>query len=378
MNIAFYAPMKPPNHPTPSGDRHIAKLLLKALTFAGFDVHVASDLRSWEGGGDRQLQRHLKQRGQHAATHLIDHYQTLPPKKKPTCWFTYHLYHKAPDWLGPPVSEALGIPYIVAEASVAPKQAHGKWKEGYQCSIDALHRADLVFNLNPVDRAQIKKNITSKTKIIDLKPFLALPPQNTNRHLIRQQIAIEKKIHADHYWLLCVAMMRPGSKLESYRVLADTLDHMQRKDWELIVIGGGSMHGEIKQAFKPYQNVHLLGVQEKAYIYQCMYACNLFVWPAINEAFGMAVLEALACGLPVVAGNSGGIEQLVQHHQTGVLIERINGANLAQQIENLLDHPDRIDAMSRHSQARFHACHTLERGAHRLKKNILPLLKPTD
>ena len=32
-------------------------------------------------------------------------------------WFTYHCYYRKPDWLGPIVTRALGIPYVIAEAS---------------------------------------------------------------------------------------------------------------------------------------------------------------------------------------------------------------------------------------------------------------------
>ena len=45
---------------------------------------------------------------------------------------------------------------------------------------------------------------------------------------------------------------------------------------------------------------------------------DLFVWPAINEAFGMALLEAQASGLPVVAGASGGVRGIVADRETGM------------------------------------------------------------
>ena len=47
MRIAFYAPLKPPDHPVPSGDRRIARLLLEALRRAGHEVALASRLRSY-------------------------------------------------------------------------------------------------------------------------------------------------------------------------------------------------------------------------------------------------------------------------------------------------------------------------------------------
>src|SRR4051812_22263565 len=47
MNIAFYAPLKSPHHPVPSGDRLMARQLMAALTLAGHSVTVASEFRSF-------------------------------------------------------------------------------------------------------------------------------------------------------------------------------------------------------------------------------------------------------------------------------------------------------------------------------------------
>ena len=46
MHVAFYAPMKPPDHPVPSGDRRMARLLMQALAHAGHRVVLASRFRS--------------------------------------------------------------------------------------------------------------------------------------------------------------------------------------------------------------------------------------------------------------------------------------------------------------------------------------------
>ena len=48
MRIAFHAPLKPPDHPVPSGDRRVARLFLAALREAGHAATVASRLRSWD------------------------------------------------------------------------------------------------------------------------------------------------------------------------------------------------------------------------------------------------------------------------------------------------------------------------------------------
>ena len=52
-----------------------------------------------------------------------------------------------------------------------------------------------------------------------------------------------------------------------------------------------------------------------------MEASDIFLWPAIDEAYGMAILEAQSLGLPVIAGNSGGVADIVRDNVTGKLTE---------------------------------------------------------
>ncbi len=125
MRIAFYAPMKPPDHAVPSGDRRMARQLMQALRTAGHDVRLASRLRSWEGRGDPERQARIRTEAARGVRRLIARWRDAADR--PDLWFTYHLYHKAPDLLGPPVARALGLPYVVAEASYAAKQAGGPW-----------------------------------------------------------------------------------------------------------------------------------------------------------------------------------------------------------------------------------------------------------
>ena len=59
MNIAFYAPLKPPDHPTPSGDRELARALAAALRLAGHRVNLGSRLRSFDRDGNPLRQQRL-------------------------------------------------------------------------------------------------------------------------------------------------------------------------------------------------------------------------------------------------------------------------------------------------------------------------------
>ena len=87
MRIAFYAPLKSPHHPIPSGDRRVARLLLVALRRAGHEVHVASRLRAFDGEGDIRHQARIKNRAEALAKRYLQRHGNRPPD----LWFTYQL-----------------------------------------------------------------------------------------------------------------------------------------------------------------------------------------------------------------------------------------------------------------------------------------------
>ena len=137
MRIAFYAPLKPPTHVTPSGDRRVAGLLMDALERVADHVELVSTFRSFDADGDAARQEALRAQGQALAERLVAQWRAGPAALRPDLWFTYHVYYKAPDWLGPAVSAALGIPYVIAEASYAQKRASGPWAIGHEAAAEA-------------------------------------------------------------------------------------------------------------------------------------------------------------------------------------------------------------------------------------------------
>jgi glycosyltransferase involved in cell wall biosynthesis len=301
MRIAFYAPLKPPDHPIASGDRTVARLFSSALRLAGHDVFVASDFRSRsEAGGQGALREEGKARADLLAAELA-----FDP---PDLWFTYHLYHKAPDWLGPAVVARLSIPYVVAEASFAPKQAGGPYALGHDAVGKALRSADLVFGLNPADAECVRPLLAAPDRYVALAPFLdaslyavAAPRQNGPLRM------------------LTAAMMRNDQKRDSYLVLAEALAALSG-DWTLEIVGGGPAEAEIRSAFARFgTRVALSGILDPDALRARYAGADLFIWPAVKEAWGMAILEAQASGLPVVAGRSGGIPDIVKDGETGVL-----------------------------------------------------------
>jgi glycosyltransferase involved in cell wall biosynthesis len=79
---------------------------------------------------------------------------------------------------------------------------------------------------------------------------------------------------------------------------------------------------------------------------------DLFVLPSLYEGFGIAILEAMAAGKPVVATAVGGIPEFVVPGETGLLAEAGNTAALADAIESLLHDPVRATRMGMRGRAR--------------------------
>ena len=377
MKVAFYAPMKSPNSPRPSGDRRIANLFIQALKLAGFEIELASELRSWEGKGDTNAQELIRLQANQQAEALIKDYRGRNKNQRPNAWFSYHIYHKAPDWIGPKVAAALNIPYFIAEASVAKKQQGGNWQSGFDQSIASAKLARRIFNLNPNDIQGLTDHGVSADKIISIRPFLDhVSGDVSQKNVVRQRLARRFKITPDQYWLLTVAMMREDSKLASYQQLANTISQLKRKDWQLLIIGDGAAELLVRDcfAFDHDRQIHFLGKRDAAFIREMMLASDLFLWPAINEAIGMVALEALSAGLPCVCGASGGIDQIVSDGKTGKLVAQPElpetSEEFALHIESLLDHPNQLAEMAAASIIQYEENHQLSVAANILKTEI--------
>lgn len=79
-------------------------------------------------------------------------------------------------------------------------------------------------------------------------------------------------------------------------------------------------------------------------------ASDLFVFPSVFEALGISLVEAAACGLPAVASRTGGIVDVVEHGESGLLVEPGDERGLAVALLELVRDPSRRREMGRHAR----------------------------
>ena len=376
MNIAFYAPMKSPHHPRPSGDRRIARLLIKALELSGHHVEVISDLRTWEGKGDQAAQQRICDQAFEVSEQLIKSLKNRPEEQKPDVWFSYHLYHKAPDWIGPRVAESLNIPYLVAEASLAVKQGRGAWSTGLHQVIHALEQAAAIICLNPADIPALQTRPGLRGKLHRLMPFIDCTCINLDRRPeVRNKLAHQYSLDPALPWLISVAMMREDAKLDSYQYLAKNMVQVTHP-FQLLLIGDGKARHKVEALFSGElaKNTRFAGELDQTATLEALAASDLFVWPAVNEAIGMAILEAQASGLPVVAGASGAIPELIRSGETGFLNAPDNTREMAASINKLLFKPELHRLFSRAAIKNIEQHHSLRMAADSLNHILSALL----
>ena len=376
MHIAFYAPLKPPTHGTPSGDRRVAALLMKALQRVGHDVELVSEFRSLDAQGDAQHQADLREQGMQLMQRLVSGWISGPAAARPDLWFTYHVYYKAPDWLGPGACAALRIPYVIAEASFAPKRAGGRWALGHEAAREAIARANLVLAPTRHDMECLRPLLAAPDRIAQLPPFLDAQPFHDallDRAAHRARLAGVHRLDAALPWIVITAMMREGDKLASYRELAAALALLGDLPWQVVIAGDGPARAAVVAAVNRAApgRARFLGELSGDKLAAAYAACDLFLWPAVNEAYGMAMLEAQAAGVPVVSCALRGVPDVVCDGQTGLLVPPQDPQALAAAARALLLDPERRRAMGERAQAWVAGERSLETAAARLDEALV-------
>jgi glycosyltransferase involved in cell wall biosynthesis len=326
VRIAFHTPLNAYDDGRISGDRRMACQLVAVLEGLGHVVEPVLAARDFMPSADAgRLARHQSGAARHVEAMLARWRDGVP---SPELWFTYHNYYKAPDLLGPAIVEKLGIPYVVAEASDAQRRASGEWADHTRIVRAGLSAADLHLHFTDRDRQGLEPWRSAHTALLELPPFIAFdsePPRHAGDAAVPR--------------LVTVAMMREGTKQNSYLTLARVLGRVADRPWTLTIIGDGRKRSEIEQAFAglPAGRVKWRGAIPHDRVVMEMAAHDVFIWPGVREAYGLVYLEAQAVGLPIVAFDSGGVSATVRGGETALLAPEGDEAALAGALQRLLD-----------------------------------------
>jgi glycosyltransferase involved in cell wall biosynthesis len=185
---------------------------------------------------------------------------------------------------------------------------------------------------------------------VDINRFA---PHNTDAHALEKQYGLSPNDKI----MLFVGAIDQAHYFKGIDVLLRAVHKIHNPSIKLFLVGDGDLR-------KTYQQqAQALGLQDRVVFCGRVPAeelphyyalSDLFVLPSttMGEAFGMVLIEAMACGKPVIASNLPGVRSVVNDGEDGLLVEPGNVADLAAKIQQLLDDPQRRQEMGNRGRAK--------------------------
>ena len=189
-----------------------------------------------------------------------------------------------------------------------------------------------------------------------------IPVENYRRSLAdRARWREKERFERDAILFTCVGRLEPQ---KNPLLLVQAFAALNNPRIHLIMLGEGSLQEQLAAYIRQHgleRRVHLLGKRNE--VPECLAASDVFVLSSNWEGNPLAVIEAMAAGLPVVATAVGGVPELVESGQQGILVPPGDCAAFANAMRILLDDPGTRAAMANAARARAIALFDVDRMA---------------
>jgi len=213
------------------------------------------------------------------------------------------------------------------QLSYVAEKRYGYMSEAYKQSIKTEKK--LFYNAAKivVTTAVIKKNIEQNFNNIHAK--IAVIPNYVIPETFAPDMNPEKKFD-----LVYVGRLSPEKNLISL------LEAISGLDVQLLIVGNGSQKELLKSKFgKLKGQLHWIDRVENDKLPEYLNKAKMFILPSLYEGHPKVLIEAMACGLPVIGTRSSGIREIIEHGQNGWLCET-TPHSIRNSIAHLLINPD--------------------------------------
>lgn len=146
------------------------------------------------------------------------------------------------------------------------------------------------------------------------------------------------------------------------RTLVDAWEKIE--DLRLLIVGAGPLEKELRNRARSESSraIEMLGRRPRKQVLSLMKEAQFLVFPSLlYETFGRVIIEAFACGVPVLASRRGTAFEIVQHGTTGLHFEAAEAGDLARQVTWAQEHPVQLAKMGRNARGEYEAKYTADR-----------------
>lgn len=327
--------------PTPGGSGVVATELGKELARKGHEIHIISYDLPFRLGAQENIYYHKVNLRQYP---LFPHpFLTVEITAKIVEVIkTYsldiiHVHYALPNVLSAVLArEIAGDVRIVTtvhgtdvtvwgkDPSIKPVIRYGLEQSDAVSAVSRSLKSDVRANLELENPVQVIYNF------VDTHFYQRLPQSPARKSLARD----DEKI------ILHISNFRPVKRIDDLLLAFSRLGKTFKKA-VLVLAGDGEERGNIEEMAVRLgikSRVVFLGTQVE--LVPLLSAADLFLLPSEKESFGLAALEAMACSVPVVATETGGIPEIVEHGKTGLLVPVGDVNALAGAMQSILDNPE--------------------------------------
>ncbi|WP_020588411.1 glycosyltransferase family 4 protein [Desulfobacter curvatus] len=183
----------------------------------------------------------------------------------------------------------------------------------------AQMRTPWLISVSTAISKDVEENYHRTGNVVEIPPGVDLTIfDEKSVYAMRQQARKEKNIHENELAVLFVgsAFQRKG---------LDRLIPAITEEMHLIIVGKGDHISKFSKMIKAHpcgQRISMEGITDNVIKYYAL--ADVVVLPSRSEAFGMSVLEGMACGLPVIVSHNSGVAGLIRHGENGFLMSKVS------------------------------------------------------
>ena len=245
----------------------------------------------------------------------------------------------------------------------------------YGVTVVATEHAEVVdtYRTGPLQRAKNLFSVAIARLALNNADMLILVSESVKEHLesigVRNRTEIVPNIVDTETFhpgtgkrdnakkkVLYVGALSPVKGVE-YLIRAAGIVAKNRSDFTVDIVGAGGNRKEYEELASSLGlggTVSFHGGKSKDEVAEYMRRCDFFVLPSVYETFGVVLIEAMACGKPVISTSGGGQKEIIDD-RNGLLVPPRDAPALAKAIDWMLDHFGGYDskAISRYAEERF-------------------------
>ena len=210
-------------------------------------------------------------------------------------------------------------------------------------------------------RTEVERGIGASRRLVTISNSVELGTraQPEHRPKVRRALGLDE----DAALLLTVGRLTDQKgQLHLVRAMRSVVEAHPRA--RLLIAGTGELESALRAEVGRLgleDHVSLLGLRRD--VDQLLRAADLFVLPSLWEGLSIALLEAMAAGLPVVATRVSGTDQVLRHRESGLVVEPRDEDALAEALQAVLDDPELGRALGTRARATVEEEHSAERAA---------------